>query len=88
MTQKSVVVENATGLHARPASLFVQKANQFESDIFIVKDGNKINVKSILGILAAGISKGTEITIEANGPDEEAAVKALVELVENKFNEE
>lgn len=88
MTQKSVVVENATGLHARPASLFVQKANQFKSDIFIVKDGNKINVKSILGILAAGISKGTEITIEANGPDEEAAVKALVELVENKFNEE
>ncbi len=88
MTQKSVVVENATGLHARPASLFVQKANQFKSDIFVVKDGNKINVKSILGILAAGISKGTEITIEANGPDEEAAVKALVELVENKFNEE
>ncbi|RBP44015.1 HPr family phosphocarrier protein [Garciella nitratireducens] len=88
MIQKSVVIENATGLHARPASLFVQKANEFESDIFIIKDENKINVKSILGIMAAGISKGTEITIQADGPDEEAAVKALVQLVENKFGEE
>lgn len=86
--QKTVVIQNQTGLHARPASLFVQTANQFESDIFIIKDGNKINAKSIMGIMAAGIAQSMEITIEAHGADEEKAVGELVQLVENKFGEE
>ena len=86
--QKTVTVQNATGLHARPASMFIQAASKFKSDIFVIKDGNKINAKSIMGIMAAGISKGTEIIIEANGPDEEQAVEKLVELVNSKFGEE
>lgn len=86
--QKTVTIENSTGLHARPASKFIQTASKFKSEIFVIKDGNKINAKSIMGIMAAGISKGTEIIIEANGADEEEAVNSLVELVESKFGEE
>ncbi|MCR1899984.1 HPr family phosphocarrier protein [Irregularibacter muris] len=86
--QKSVTVQNATGLHARPASMFIQTASKFKSDIFVIKDGNRINAKSIMGIMAAGISQGTEIIIEAKGPDEGEAVEKLAELVESKFGEE
>lgn len=86
--KETVVIQNETGLHARPASLFVQTANQFKSDVFIVKDGNKINAKSIMGIMAAEIVQNMEITIEAHGKDEEKAVRELVQLVENKFGEE
>lgn len=86
--KKTVVIQNETGLHARPASLFVQTANQFESDVFIVKDGNKINGKSIMGIMSAGIVQNIEITIEAHGKDEEKAVGELVQIVESKFGEE
>jgi len=88
MVSKEVTVLNATGLHARPASMFVQEAGKFKADINVVKDGKKINAKSIMGIMAGGISKGTQLTVEADGEDEQEAVDALVALIESKFGEE
>lgn len=87
MIRKEVTVINATGLHARPASLFVQTAGKFESDIDVIKGADRINAKSIMGIMSGGIAQGTTIIIEANGDDEKEALKALVELVENAFRE-
>lgn len=81
MAEQSVVVKLKTGLHARPAALFVQEANKFSSDIFVVKKEKKVNAKSIMGIMSLAISSGTEIKIEANGSDEEQAVQSLVQLV-------
>ncbi|NTW72375.1 MAG: HPr family phosphocarrier protein [Eubacteriaceae bacterium] len=88
MTSKEVIVLNATGLHARPASMFVQEAGKYKSEINVIKDGKKINAKSIMGIMAGGISKGTALVVEADGEDEAAAVDALVALIESKFGEE
>ena len=78
---KSITVTNETGLHARPASLFVQKAARFKSDIDVLLNEKRINAKSIMGILSAGIGQGTEIIIEAEGEDAKDAVDALVALV-------
>ncbi|MBF7096425.1 HPr family phosphocarrier protein [Alkalibacter mobilis] len=88
MFSKEVTILNATGLHARPASMFVQEAGKYKSEINVIKDGKKINAKSIMGIMAGGISKDTVVTVEADGEDEEQAVNALVELIESKFGEE
>ncbi|QSX07908.1 HPr family phosphocarrier protein [Alkalibacter rhizosphaerae] len=88
MFSKEITIMNATGLHARPASMFVQEAGKYKSDIHVVKDGKKINAKSIMGIMAGGIAKGTQVVIEAEGEDEETAVEALVALIESKFGEE
>lgn len=88
MFSKEITIMNATGLHARPASMFVQEAGKFKSDINVVKDGKKINAKSIMGIMAGGIAKDTVVTVEAEGEDEEQAVAALIALIENKFGEE
>lgn len=81
MAEQSVIVKLKTGLHARPAALFVQEANKFSSDVFVVKKEKKVNAKSIMGIMSLAISSGTEIKIEANGSDAEQAVQSLVELV-------
>lgn len=86
-----VTVTNQTGLHARPASLFVQKAARFKSDIHVTKKDApemRINAKSIMGILSGGIAQGTEITIEAEGDDAQTAVDELVELLESRFGED
>lgn len=83
----TVVVENVTGLHARPASSFVRKAARYKSDIYILKGGKQINAKSIMGVLSGGISQGTQITLEAEGVDAQEAIDALVELIESKFGE-
>ncbi|HHX24390.1 MAG: HPr family phosphocarrier protein [Tepidanaerobacteraceae bacterium] len=88
MYQKNVTVMNKTGLHARPAAVFVQTANKFKSEIFIEKEGKKINAKSIMGVMSLAISQGTEITISAEGVDDQQAVDKLVELIESKFGEE
>ncbi|HHY42937.1 MAG TPA: HPr family phosphocarrier protein [Thermoanaerobacterales bacterium] len=88
MFQQNVIVKNKTGLHARPAALFVQTANKFKSEIFIEKQGKKVNAKSIMGVMSLAVSQGTEITISAQGEDEQDAVKKLVELIESKFGEE
>ncbi|MEG1432286.1 MULTISPECIES: HPr family phosphocarrier protein [Eubacterium] len=87
MVSKEVTVINQTGLHARPASLFVQTAGKFESDIDVVKGDLRINAKSIMGIMSGGIAQGSTISIEANGDDEGEALKALVDLVESAFGE-
>jgi phosphocarrier protein len=88
MFSKEITIMNATGLHARPASMFVQAAGKYKSDIYVVKDGKKINAKSIMGIMAGGIAKGTLVCVEAEGEDEQEAVEALVALIESKFGEE
>ena len=88
MYSKDVMVQNQVGLHARPATFFIQKANEFKSAIWVEKDERKVNAKSLLGILSLGIIGGTQIKIIADGADEQAAVNALVELVESGFSEE
>ncbi|MCK5595477.1 HPr family phosphocarrier protein [bacterium] len=83
-----VVIENTLGLHARPAALFVHLANKFQSEIFVEKKGQKVNGKSIMGIMTLAAGKGQEITITADGNDSEEAVKALEKLLKDKFGEE
>lgn len=87
MIRKDTKVQNRAGLHARPAALIVQAAGQYESNIFIEKDSEKINAKSIMGLLTMGAAYGSELVITAEGPDEEEAVNALIELFENRFEE-
>ena len=87
MYVKSVKVQNQVGLHARPATFFIQKANEFKSSIWVEKDERRVNAKSLLGVLSLGIMGGTDIKIVAGGSDEEEAVDALVALVESGFAE-
>ena len=87
MFLKTITVNNQVGLHARPATFFIQKANEFKSSIWIEKEERKVNAKSLLGVLSLGIVKGTEISVGAEGPDEEAAVLALQQLIETDFKE-
>ena len=87
MVSKEIVVQNQVGLHARPATFFIQKANEFTSSIWIAKDERKVNAKSLLGVLSLGIVGGTGIKIIADGSDEKQAVEALVALVESGFND-
>ena len=87
MFSKEVVVQNQVGLHARPATFFIQKANEFKSSIWVEKDDRRVNAKSLLGVLSLGIVKGAEISIIVDGSDEEEAVKTLVELIESNFSE-
>ena len=88
MYVKDVIVQNQVGLHARPATFFIQKANEFKSSIWIEKEERRVNAKSLLGILSLGIVGGTQIRVIADGADEEVAVDGLVELVESGFAEE
>lgn len=85
MYVKEVVLQNQVGLYARPATFFIQKANEFKSLILIEKDERRVNAKSLLGVLSLGIEGGTKIKILADGPDEEAAVASLIELVDSGF---
>lgn len=85
MYSKEVVIKNQVGLHARPASYFIQKANDFKEEIKISKDEREVNAKSLLGVLSLGITRGSSVTISAVGENEEAAVEALVQLIESNF---
>ncbi len=87
MYKEDVTLKNETGLHARPASLFVKEASKYVSDVKVLKDGKEYNAKSIMGVLSMGASMDDTITIQANGEDEEEVVKSLVALIDNKFNE-
>ena len=87
MVSNEVTVQNSVGLHARPATFFIQRANEFKSSIWVEKEERRVNAKSLLGILSLGIVGGTTIRIIADGPDEEAAVKGLVDLVDSGFAE-
>ena len=88
MYSKEVTVQNHVGLHARPATFFIQKANEFKSSIWVERDDRRVNAKSLLGVLSLGIVGGTMIRILAGGADEEAAVEELVALVNSGFVEQ
>ena len=87
MYVKDVMVQNQVGLHARPATFFIQKANEFKSTVWVEKEERRVNSKSLLGVLSLGIVGGTTIRIIADGTDEQAAVEGLVKLVESGFAE-
>ena len=84
---QEAVVNNQVGLHARPATFFIQKANEFKSSIWVEKEERKVNAKSLLGVLSLGIVGGTTIRIIADGADEQQAVEGLVKLVNSGFSE-
>jgi len=88
MFVREVTVKNQVGLHARPATFFIQKANEFKASIWIEKEERRVNAKSLLGILSLGIVGGTTIKVIADGADEKAAVDALIDLVDSGFSEE
>ena len=84
MVEKQVEIKLKTGLQARPAAMFVQKANRFSSDVFLEKDGKKVNAKSIMGLMSLALGKGTVVTLSVDGNDEGEAIKALSEFVEQE----
>jgi phosphocarrier protein HPr len=87
MLEKKIEIKNKLGLHARAAAKFVHLANRFSSSVKIVKDGTEIDGKSILGILTLAATQGTRITLKVSGGDETIALQALVDLINNKFQE-
>ena len=87
MVRKDVMITNNIGLHARPATFFIQKANTYKSSVWIEKDDRKVNAKSLLGVLSMGIAKGMTIALIADGQDENAAVDGLVQLIQTGFVE-
>ncbi len=87
MYSKEVVIKNQVGLHARPATYFIQKANEFKDEIKVTKDDREVNAKSLLGVLSLGITRGSSIKLTAYGETEKDAVEALVALIESNFEE-
>lgn len=87
MVKKDVTITNNIGLHARPATFFIQKANLFKSSIWVEKEDRKVNAKSLLGVLSLGIAKGMTVTLIADGADENEAIDVLVALVQTGFAE-
>lgn len=87
MVKEEIILQIESGLHARPAALFVKEASKFKSDIKLIRKRKEYNGKSIMGILSMGLGKGEKITIQAEGEDEEAAVFELVDLLVNKLND-
>ncbi len=88
MIEKKIVIKNKLGLHARAAVKFVNLANRYSASVKIIKDSNEVDGKSILGILTLAASQGTPIRLVVNGRDEAQAMKALCELINNRFGEE
>lgn len=87
MLSKTIVVQNQVGLHARPATFFIQKSNEFKSSIWVEKGERRVNAKSLLGVLSLGITKGMEITIVTDGTDEQEAIDALERLINSNFSD-
>lgn len=87
MISQSLTIQNSVGLHARPATFFVQKANSFKCSIWVEKDDCRVNAKSLLGILSLGITRGTKITLIADGEDEALAVAGLSDLIDRDLCE-
>jgi phosphocarrier protein HPr len=85
---KEVMVVNKLGIHARPAAQFVKLANRFDSEIFVEKDGEKVNGKSIMGLLMLAAGPGSKVTVEAHGGDAPQAVHELEDLIKHKFGED
>ena len=87
MITKEVVIKNQVGLHARPATFFIQKANEFKSSIWVEKEERRVNAKSLLGVLSLGIAKGMTVSLIADGQDEDAALDGLTALINSGFAE-
>ena len=87
MISRNVTIQNNVGLHARPATFFIQKANEYKCSIWVERDERKVNAKSLLGVLSLGIVKGTSIKLIADGVDEKDAVDALCEMISSDFAE-
>ena len=85
MFVKDVTVQNQVGLHARPATFFIQKANEFKSSIWLEKEERRVNAKSLLGVLSLGITRGTTITLIADGENEAEAIEGLATLVDTEL---
>ncbi len=87
MITRNITIQNSVGLHARPATFFIQKANSYKSSIWVEKEDRRVNAKSLLGVLSLGITKGMTITLIADGGDEVEALNGIEELVTNGFND-
>ena len=87
MISRNVTIENNVGLHARPATFFIQKANSYKSSIWVEKNERRVNAKSLLGVLSLGITKGMTITLIADGADEVSAIDGLEALINGGFDE-
>ena len=85
---KELTVQNKLGIHARPAALFVKTANRFSCDIFVEKDGEKVNGKSIMGLMMLAAGPGSKLTVHAEGKDAHAAVAEIESLLNRKFDED
>lgn len=87
MISREVTITNSIGLHARPATFFIQKANTYKSSIWVEKDDRRVNAKSLLGVLSLGIAKGMTVTLIADGQDEVTALDGLSDLIDTGFAE-
>lgn len=87
MISKNVTIQNNVGLHARPATFFIQKANSYKSSIWVEKEDRRVNAKSLLGVLSLGIVKGMTIILIADGSDETDALEGLISLIDTGFSE-
>ena len=85
MISKNVTIQNNVGLHARPATFFIQKANTYQSSVWVEKEDRRVNAKSLLGVLSLGITKGMTVTLIADGSDEKEAIDGLAELIDTNF---
>jgi len=88
MQKETITIKNKLGLHARPAAQFVQIAAQFNSDVFLARDEQEVNGKSIMGVMMLAAEMGAQLALTVRGKDESEAMSALLELVKNKFNED
>ena len=87
MISKNVTIQNNVGLHARPATFFIQKANTYQSSVWVEKEDRRVNAKSLLGVLSLGITKGMTVTLIADGSDEKEAIDGLAELIDTNFGD-
>lgn len=87
MISENITIINKLGLHARAASKLVSMASKYESDAWIDKQGNRVNAKSIMGVMMLAASKGTEVVLEVDGNDEKECMEAMVRLINNRFDE-
>ena len=87
MISKNLSIQNNVGMHARPATFFIQKANTYQSSVWVEKEDRRVNAKSLLGVLSLGITKGMTVTLIADGSDEKEAIDGLAELIDTNFGE-
>lgn len=87
MITRDVTIQNNVGLHARPATFFIQKANSYKASVWVEKDDRRVNAKSLLGVLSLGIVKGMTVTLIADGSDESEALEGLADLIATGFED-